>query len=104
MVLFAMTPTIVGAVKKYNVLKQAATSTNDEPSLESPATGKPISHGRIIDIHKSLSTVHSDIESPAEKPYHLDDLLRGAQIYVPPPKPIAQPVCFKRCPSCHSRD
>jgi len=97
MVLFAMTPTIVGAVKKYNVVKQDVTNTDNEPSLESPAIGKPISHGQIIDIHKSLSNVHSDIASPADKPYHLNDLLRGAQIYVPPPKPTAQPVC-SGCP------
>ena len=93
--LFAMTPTIVGAVKKYNLRSQDVTNTNNEPSLESPAIGRPISHGQIIDIYKSLSNVHSDIESPAEKPYHLDDLLRGAQIYVPPPKPTTQPVCSK---------
>lgn len=97
MVLFAMTSTIVGAVKKYNIVEGDATNKYNEPSLESPALGKPISHGQIIDIHKSLSNVHSDIVSPAEKPYHLDDLLRGAQIYVPPPKPTAQPVCFV-CP------
>jgi len=95
MVLFAMTPTIVGAVEKYNVVKQDATNTNDEPSLDSPAIGEPISHGQIIEVHRALNSIHSDIESPIDKPYHLDDLLRGAQIYVAPPKPIAQPVCRK---------
>jgi hypothetical protein len=55
-----------------------------EPSLSEPALGKPISHGQIIDISKKLKELELS-------PYHLDILLRGSKIYVPPPPPKPEP-------------
>ncbi|XXH01613.1 hypothetical protein Hte_007973 [Hypoxylon texense] len=58
---------------------------NDEPSLEDPSVGKPISHGQIIDVWNRLKIDHSVGVS-------LEELLRGATIYIPPPPPKPEPT------------
>ena len=59
--------------------------TAREPLLSDPAIGKPISHGQVIDILRQLkSRNHSS--------YHLDILLRGSRVYIPPPPLKAEPV------------
>lgn len=58
---------------------------SEEPSLLDPRTGKPISHGQVISLWKELKA--RDVS-----PYSLDTLLRGARVYVPPPKPKTEPV------------
>lgn len=88
--LLTMTPAMVAAVQEYNelLLPQEDTSPSTEPSLADPAAGKPISHSQILDIQKKLKSSSKSHTSP-----HLDDLLRGASIYTPPPKPKIEPVC-----------
>lgn len=102
MVLLTMTSSIVEAIK---VLEEGAVDDipqddkhnsnlkgDGEPPLKDPEVGKPISHGQIIDIWRSLK----DKQDPVPI---LEDLLRGATVYVPPPPPKPEPV---RSPSAHS--
>jgi hypothetical protein len=54
------------------------------PSLDTPAVGKPISHGQILDIYNTLKQT--------DNPLSLESLLVGAKVYVPPPPPKPEPV------------
>ncbi|KAI1441259.1 endoplasmic reticulum-based factor for assembly of V-ATPase-domain-containing protein [Annulohypoxylon stygium] len=95
MVLLTMTSSIVEAIK---VLEEGAVDDipqddkhnsnlkgDGEPPLKDPEVGKPISHGQIIDIWRSLK----DKQDPVPI---LEDLLRGATVYVPPPPPKPEPT------------
>ncbi|KAI5863837.1 endoplasmic reticulum-based factor for assembly of V-ATPase-domain-containing protein [Durotheca rogersii] len=93
MVLLTMTASIVEALEKFSGASNddaterddANSSTgNQDPSLRGPAVGNPIAHGQIIDIWKrSRSEGHGT---------RLEDLLRGATIYIPPPPPKPEPT------------
>lgn len=97
MVLLTMTPSIVEGLRK---LQQPQAPTEEleteeevtspakdskEPSLEDPEVGKPISHGQIVDLWKKLKETE-------DSAYSLEQLLRGAHVYVPPPPPKPEPV------------
>jgi len=97
MVLLTMTPAIVAAVERYHSLpNEVKQIIEGESSLLDPASGKPISHGQLVEISKRLRGYCDDFCSdPSHSPspsYHLSDLLRGSRIYVEPPKPKAEPV------------
>lgn len=86
MVLLTMTTTVVEALTARPMLENADREAADatalkEPSLAEPAVGKPISHGQIVELWKSKASDHS-----------LEQLLRGSQVYVPPPTPKKEPV------------
>ncbi|MCJ1311883.1 hypothetical protein MMC25_005556 [Agyrium rufum] len=52
--------------------------------------GKPISHVEVIELSKKLRRAmdSSEKDTASEPPAcHLDDLLRGSQVYIEPPKP-----------------
>lgn len=95
MVLLTITPLIQRGLKeleKFNHnpddddgqdVQKDATS---EPSLSDPQIGKPISHGQIIDLSRSL-------KAKQLQDYSLESLLKGTKIYVPPPPPKPEPVC-----------
>ncbi|KAI9772008.1 MAG: hypothetical protein M1840_001296 [Geoglossum simile] len=103
MVLLTMTPAMVAAIHESQQVSPrspaaaAAAGTmsggkqgpTDEPPLDDPQVGKPISHARIIDISGRLRQRNStdDLEGPDL--FSLDILLRGSQVYIPPPKPKA---------------
>jgi hypothetical protein len=57
----------------------------DEPSLLGPAIGNPISHSQIVDLSYQLKATNIT-------PYHLDILMRGARVYIPPPPQKPEPV------------
>lgn len=57
----------------------------DDPLLQNPKLGNPISHGQIIDLWKRL-------KGRGTRPRTLDSLLKGSRIYHPPPKPKPEPV------------
>ncbi|KAI1372112.1 endoplasmic reticulum-based factor for assembly of V-ATPase-domain-containing protein [Hypoxylon crocopeplum] len=92
MVLLTITPSVVEALKRLdetstdNIIEcdesGSDSTTNREPSLKDPSVGKPISHGQIIDIWMRLKNEN-------ENNIKLEELLRGATVYVPrlPPKP-----------------
>jgi hypothetical protein len=94
MVLLTMTAAIVAAVEEYTAVPVKEASHPDEPSLTNPVVGNPISHGQILDVHKALNKLRIGSVDAAQAPPTLDGLLRGAQIYIPPPKPKAEPVCL----------
>ncbi|KAH7029088.1 endoplasmic reticulum-based factor for assembly of V-ATPase-domain-containing protein [Microdochium trichocladiopsis] len=89
MVLLTMTRSIVEALQAVPdtqdaMIGDATAETSQEPSLSSPAIGKPISHGQIIDLRNRLKPLDKDR-------FSLEKLLLGASVYVPPPPPKAEP-------------
>lgn len=96
MVLLTMTAASVAAVQECiklgleNVIEPKSTA---EASLKDPGVGKPISHGQLIDISRHLKNRYQTAnEEGLQAPYHLDELLRGSKIYIPPPPPKKEPV------------
>ncbi|KUI61548.1 hypothetical protein VP1G_08733 [Cytospora mali] len=101
-----MTPSIVEAIVKSNEIvseeqppkpesegeveskDEDKADVQDEPSLDEPEVGKPISHGQIVHLWKQLKAHHGGS-------FSLETLLRGARIYVPPPPPKPEPVRLK---------
>lgn len=62
----------------------AAASSSTEP-----AVGNPISHSDILRLYKKLSASET-----SELKCSLEQLLRGSQVYIPPPPPKPEPVSF----------
>ncbi|KHO00588.1 ATPase, vacuolar ER assembly factor, Vma12 [Metarhizium album ARSEF 1941] len=58
---------------------------DSEPSLSHPSVGRPISSGQVVDLWRKLRVVRSTNHS-------LEELLRGSQVYIPPPPPKPQPT------------
>ncbi|KAI1395559.1 endoplasmic reticulum-based factor for assembly of V-ATPase-domain-containing protein [Hypoxylon fuscum] len=91
MVFLTMTLSVVEALNRLaqtNTDDQQhdnADSNSDEPLLENPSVGMPISHGQIIDIWNRLKN-----EGSGET--NLEKLLCGATVYVPPPPPKPEPT------------
>ncbi|KAA8566192.1 hypothetical protein EYC84_008793 [Monilinia fructicola] len=56
-----------------------------EPLLANPMIGNPISHNQIIDLWR-------DLKKQDRSSFNLELLLRGSRVYVPPPKPKAEPT------------
>ncbi|KAH7159631.1 endoplasmic reticulum-based factor for assembly of V-ATPase-domain-containing protein [Dactylonectria estremocensis] len=96
MVLLTMTPSIVEALTLHATPKRPAPAqkddettpspqvTTDEPSLDEPTIGKPISHGQIVDLWRNL-------KSQGDSAHSLEQLLRGANVYISPPPPKPEP-------------
>lgn len=92
MVLLTLTPAAKSAVELYNQLSdQKYDDTTSDPSLSEPTIGAPVSHTQLIQIARFLRKSHL----PNKNDFRLDALLKGANIYVPPPKPKPQPVCTR---------
>ena len=90
MVLLTLTPAAKTAVELYNQLSdQKRHESLNDPSLSEPAVGAPVSHAQLIQVARFLRESHLDNKNE----FRLDTLLKGANIYVPPPKPKPQPVC-----------
>ncbi|KAI1103693.1 endoplasmic reticulum-based factor for assembly of V-ATPase-domain-containing protein [Jackrogersella minutella] len=95
MVLLTMTPSIVEALNRLaetiiddvsqNDDDNSDSTGNNEPSLRDALLGNPISHGQIIDIWKRL-------KNETDNAMSLEQLLRGATIYIPPPPPKPEPT------------
>lgn len=91
MVLLTITPAAKSAVELYNQLSDGKhDSSLGEPLLSEPVVGGPVSHAQLIQVARFLRD--SDVANSND--FRLDALLKGANIYVPPPKPKPQPVCF----------
>ncbi|KAG9680728.1 hypothetical protein KCU95_g15295, partial [Aureobasidium melanogenum] len=89
MVLLTLTPAARSAVELYNQLSdQKHDDTLSDPSLSEPTVGAPVSHAQLIQVARFLRG--TDI--PNKNDFRLDALLKGANIYVPPPKPKPQPT------------
>ncbi|KAG9569028.1 hypothetical protein KCU71_g2590, partial [Aureobasidium melanogenum] len=89
MVLLTLTPTAKSAVELYNQLSdQESDDTSSDPSLSEPTIGAPVSHAQLIQVARFLR----ETDIPNKNDFRLDALLKGANIYVPPPKPKPQPT------------
>ncbi|KFZ07578.1 hypothetical protein V501_06311 [Pseudogymnoascus sp. VKM F-4519 (FW-2642)] len=55
-------------------------NSSSEPSLQDPKPGNPISHLQIVALSRQLKSINAI-------PCHLDALLRGSHVYIPPPSP-----------------
>ncbi|KAI1249401.1 hypothetical protein MGN70_009014 [Eutypa lata] len=83
-----MTASIVEAIETLDeetVNSESETILNDEPSLQNPIIGNPISHSQIIDIWKKLKKQENNNGSS------LEGLLTGAMVYIPPLPPKPEP-------------
>jgi hypothetical protein len=103
MVLLVTTPTILAA------LEELSASSRDELQLpQNPEVGEPISHDQVISLARYFtsgdgSNTYSSVspqfkaedreEARAAPSYTLNTLLRGTEVYVPPPPPKPEPVC-----------
>ncbi|KAF2195416.1 hypothetical protein K469DRAFT_543192 [Zopfia rhizophila CBS 207.26] len=99
MVLLNMTPAMVRAIREAQKVAEEEVSKlqlPSEPSLAEPKTGNPMSHGQLIDIStllkKHADKIRSEEEEAEPVAYHLDSLLKGSKIYIPPPPPKKEPA------------
>ncbi|KAK2928945.1 ATPase, vacuolar ER assembly factor, Vma12 [Fusarium oxysporum f. sp. vasinfectum] len=65
--------------------EQESQQPTKEPTLDDPKLGNPISHGQIVDLWKQL-------KAQGNSNFTLEQLLRGASVYIPPPPPKPEPV------------
>jgi hypothetical protein len=86
MVLLTLTSAAKSAVELYN--QHSHDASLEDASLSEPVIGGPISHAQLITVARFLRDTHA----PSNDDFRLDILLKGASIYVPPPKPKPQPV------------
>lgn len=66
-------------------VEQKSQPPTKEPTLDDPKLGNPISHGQIVDLWKQL-------KAQGNSNFTLEQLLRGASVYIPPPPPKPEPV------------
>ncbi len=100
MTLLTITPSIAEGLERWNKIApddRKGESKEGEPTLQEPLVGNPISHGQIIDLSKNL-------KGSDDKEWRLEGLLRGSQVYVPPPPPKAEPVRSPRIAFCKKSD
>ncbi|KAI4750496.1 hypothetical protein E4T52_11887 [Aureobasidium sp. EXF-3400] len=89
MVLLTLTPAATSAVELYHQLShQKDDVSSSDPSLSEPTIGAPVSHAQLIQVARFLR----ESQLPNKNDFRLDTLLKGANIYVPPPKPKPQPT------------
>lgn len=91
MVLLTMTPSIVEGLNSLPATSPAehpddANHAQIQATLADPEVGKPISHAQIVDLWRTLKA------SGASPIISLEQLLRGSQVYIPPPPPKPEPV------------
>jgi len=91
MVLLTITPTAKSAIEVYNQLEHKPAGTDDEPSLDDPQVGHPITHGQLIDVVRTLEMRHGEAQRTTNGIVGLEDVLRGSTVYVPPPKSKPEP-------------
>lgn len=60
-------------------------SKSTEPTLCNPEMGNPISHGQIVELSQNM-------KANGLQPCQLEDLLKGARVYIPPPPEKLEPV------------
>ncbi|KAG4277565.1 hypothetical protein FPRO04_07342 [Fusarium proliferatum] len=65
-------------------VEQKSQPPTKEPTLGDPKLGNPISHGQIVDLWKQL-------KAQGNSNFTLEQLLRGASVYIPPPPPKPEP-------------
>ncbi|KAF5666903.1 vacuolar er assembly vma12 [Fusarium circinatum] len=96
MVLLTMTSSILEALSLVEATETPQIEDHDEteeqesqqatrePTLDDPKLGNPISNGQIVDLWKQL-------KAQGSSNFSLEQLLRGASVYIPPPPPKPEP-------------
>ena len=99
MVLLTMTQAMVDVLKYLKVSRCMVSDEHGDVSadscLDNPQVGAPISHEQIINLAKTpraLAGLSSDGSQDHMPSCRLEHLLRGARVYVEPPKPKSTPV------------
>lgn len=95
--MLSTTPAIVEA---SNYLRRqegcsSASYSNTDSCASSVSLGATIAHQEVIAISQSLQDIAKDAtitEAASLPPHRLDELLRGSQVYVEPPKAKSEPV------------
>jgi hypothetical protein len=93
MVLLITTPTIVAA------LHALSPSARDQLNLAQtlPEIGAPISHDEVVSLARAFASPQQEENNitgngNGGKRYTLNELLRGSDVYTPPPAKKAEPV------------
>jgi len=60
-------------------------SAASEATLSNPRIGSPISHGQVVELSQNM-------KARMLQPCRLEDLLKGARLYIPPPPPKPEPT------------
>ncbi|KAG8628967.1 hypothetical protein KVT40_002832 [Elsinoe batatas] len=89
MVLLTVTETAREAIKVYHEHFEDTKWSDDEPDLTNTAVGNPVSHSQLVQISDGFRKGTSADYTPSTT-FDLESLLRGARIYVAPPKPKAE--------------
>lgn len=96
MVLLTINPAIEAAVEEYKKYHGIVSGDSGLPNLTDVEVGQPISHQDLIDVSRHLTgrknDSNGDDEEAQELPWRLDTLLKGSNVYYPPPKARAEPV------------
>lgn len=71
--------------KVADLEKKEEKNDSSEPTLLSPRIGNPISHGQVVKLSQNMKARNL-------QPCHLEELLKGARVYIPPPPPKPEPV------------
>ncbi|KAI7091026.1 hypothetical protein KC356_g1060 [Hortaea werneckii] len=99
MALLTVTPTAKGVIEEYSLEPQHGQQDDqsgsglDVQALSQLQIGSPIEHHQLVALSKVLvgrSKVRSDEAGGAR--YRLDNILRGAKLYQPPPLPKKEPT------------
>ena len=100
MVLLTMTQAMVDVIKYMNESHRMVPDEHEDVTadscLDNPQVGVHISHEHVINLAKRLRALakeSSDGSQDNMPSYRLEHLLRGARVYVEPPKPKSEPVC-----------
>lgn len=94
MVRLTMTPEIVRVLEQLQHRGELPQARDGLP-LDEPTVGKPISHGHIIDVSRTLKQMKENSQTSGSEDlvsHHLDVLLRGSRVYIEPSKPKPEPV------------
>ncbi|PHH83062.1 hypothetical protein CDD82_3720 [Ophiocordyceps australis] len=87
MVLLTMTRPVVDALSTLDSCPSHGSSA-DEPLLDEPAVGKPISHTQLLALWRDLQ---SSPPMSASSPCSLEQLLSGSSVFLPPKPPKPEP-------------
>ncbi|KAH7383089.1 endoplasmic reticulum-based factor for assembly of V-ATPase-domain-containing protein [Cadophora sp. MPI-SDFR-AT-0126] len=66
-------------------IKRPESNISSEPTLCNPRIGNPISHGQVVDLSQDMKALEL-------QPCRLEDLLKGARLYISPPPPKPEPT------------
>ncbi|CRG85684.1 hypothetical protein PISL3812_02714 [Talaromyces islandicus] len=88
MVQLVTTPTIVAALHALPASARAELNLAATP----PPVGEPISHEEVVSLARAFARPEQQHENENGRQYTLNELLRGSDVYTPPPAPKPEPT------------